>query len=45
MRSEVISTVARVTLDACKGSIATEIWQRIAVDLLSMEYLEFIRTD
>ena len=45
LRSEVISTVARITLDACKGSIASETWQPIAVDLLAMEYLEFIRTD
>ena len=45
LRSEVISTVARITLDACKGSIASETWQSIAVDLLAMEYLEFIRTD
>ena len=45
LRSEVISTVARITLDACKGSIASEIWQRIAVDLLVMEHSEFIRTD
>ena len=45
LRSEVISTVARITLDACKGSIASEVWQRIAVDLLIMEHWEFIRTD
>ena len=45
LRSEVISTVARITLDACNGSIASEIWQRIAVDLLVMEYLEFTSTD
>lgn len=45
LRREVVNTVARITLDACKGSIASESWQRIAVGMLAEEYWEFIRAD
>ena len=41
LRSEVISTVARITLDACMGSIALQNWQPIAVKFLAREYVEF----
>ena len=41
LSSEVVNTVARLTLDACKGSIASKSWQAIAGKLLGREYVEF----
>ena len=41
LSSEIVSLVARLTLDACKGSIAAKSWQPIAGKLLAREYLEF----
>ena len=41
LSSEVVSSVARITLDACKGSIASKSWQTIAGKMLAREYIEF----
>ena len=41
LSSEMVSSVARITLDACKGSIASKSWQTIAGKLLAREYVEF----